>query len=71
MARQKIEAAEQCNLELPIDQYFPKSLDFPIRPDWDTKMTSQKLEANEAKYFREYVQTIFDNHEEQKLSFLS
>ena len=69
MARQKIEAAEQCNLELPIDQYFPKSLDFPIRPDWDTKMTSQKLEANEAKYFREYVQTIFNNHEQQKLSF--
>ena len=69
-ARQLIEKIQDNTaLELSINEYFPDSLDFPIRPPWDHNMAKMVMEANEAKYFREYVQSIFDKHEENQLSF--
>ena len=68
-ARQPLKKVDQNDLELGIDEYFPESLDFPIRPAWNSSMPKTVMEANEAKYFREYVEAIFDKHEETDLSF--
>ncbi|XP_038220304.1 guanine nucleotide-binding protein-like 1 [Zerene cesonia] len=38
----------------PID-FFPSELTFPKRPPWDFNMTPAQLDAQEQKYFREYI----------------
>ena len=50
------------------EDFFPKSCDYPIRPDWDQCMSKSQVEANEAKYFRHFVNEIMSQHE-QKLSY--
>ena len=69
-ARQPLQNIKhQRELELPIEDCFPESLDFPKRPPWYPSMSKIAMEANEAKYFRQYVEKIFDDHEESMLSF--
>jgi hypothetical protein len=55
-------------LEIDVDSYFPGSCDYPKRPGWDSSMSKAKLEADETKYFRDYVNKIMDEHE-HKLSY--
>ena len=69
-ARQPLQSIEDnSDLEKTIDEYFPTSLDFPKRPKWDESMSKVTMESGEAKYFRKYVEDIFDKHEKTKLSF--
>ena len=69
-ARQPLKSViDSSDLERSIDEYFPDSLDFPTRPEWDPNATKLSMESNEAKYFRQYVENIFDKHEKTKLSF--
>ena len=46
-----------------LDHYYPASVDFPQRPRWKNTMSKAQLEANEAKYFRDYVYEIMEKHE--------
>ena len=46
-----------------LDHYYPASVDFPQRPRWINTMSKAQLEANEAKYFRDYVYEIMEKHE--------
>ena len=46
-----------------LDHYYPSSVDFPQRPRWKNTMSKAQLEANEAKYFRDYVSKIMEKHE--------
>ncbi len=41
-------------------QFFPSSLEHPKRPKWNRMLSKSALEANEEKYFREYVNEVFD-----------
>ena len=69
-ARQPIQPIKNnSDLERSIDEYFPESLDFPTRPEWDSDMSQEALESHERKYLRRYVENIFDKHERNKLSF--
>lgn len=51
LARQSIEPVPEEQLEINIDDYFPKELDFPKRPPWSFDMDRATLEAKEQKYF--------------------
>jgi hypothetical protein len=44
-------------LEIAIEDFFVKELDFPKRPPWNFDMSLEKLEAREHKYFT--VNTMF------------
>ncbi|XP_047543016.1 guanine nucleotide-binding protein-like 1 [Vanessa atalanta] len=45
-------------MEIDPTDYFPKELSFPKRPPWDFSMTPAALDAQEQKYFREYIQAL-------------
>lgn len=45
-------------MEIDPTDYFPKDISFPQRPPWDFNMTAAALDAQEQKYFREYIQTL-------------
>ncbi len=45
------------------EEFFPDGMDFPRRPPWAPGTSKASLEAAEAKYFREYVNRVFAEHE--------
>lgn len=51
IARQTLQPVTEKNLEINIDGYFVKELDFPKRPPWSYNETLANLEAKENKYF--------------------
>lgn len=50
-ARKTLQPVSEESLEIDIDSYFPKELNFPIRPSWDFSMSKEELDARENKYF--------------------
>jgi hypothetical protein len=38
-------------LEIAVEDFFVKELDFPKRPPWNFDMSLEQLEAREHKYF--------------------
>ncbi len=58
-------------LEVDInDIYKPNSaLDIPIRPKWDFNMSKEELEARERAYFQKYLEKVFENFNENSLSY--
>jgi hypothetical protein len=38
-------------MEIAVEDFFMKELDFPKRPPWNFDMSLQQLEAREHKYF--------------------
>lgn len=45
-------------LEIDGDTFFPPELTMPVRPPWNYEMTTAQLEAQEHRYFTEYVRGI-------------
>ena len=39
-------------------------LDMPIRPSWNYSMTKQELDAREERFFHQYVEKIFNAHQD-------
>lgn len=64
-ARKPYKSLESTVLEKTSEDFFPKSCDFPQRPEWKQTMSKSEIEASEAKYFREYVNTVMDIHKDQ------
>ncbi len=62
-ARQPFKPVPASDLEVDVEQCFPDSLDYPKRPPWDPAMSKTKVEANEARYFREYVNKVMAEHD--------
>lgn len=60
---QKVSPSE---LEASAETFYPESCDYPLRPEWNSSMTKGQVEANEAKYFREYVADILKKHDAQE-----
>ena len=63
-ARKVYEKVSKEELERDSAYYFPPSCDFPQRPKWDSSMSKAQVEANEAKYFRDYIEKIMQQHED-------
>ena len=68
LARKPYNSVDEKELEKDISDFFPESCDYPKRPQWNKSMSKTQVEANEAKYFRQYVSDIMEKHE-QNLSF--
>ena len=62
-ARKVYEKVDVEELGKDLDHYYPPTVDFPQRPRWKNTMSKSQLEANEAKYFRDYVSDIMAKHE--------
>ncbi|CAK1554297.1 unnamed protein product [Leptosia nina] len=45
-------------MEINPTDFFPSEIAFPKRPPWDFKMTPAQLDAQEQKYFREYINEL-------------
>ncbi|XP_013137797.1 PREDICTED: guanine nucleotide-binding protein-like 1 isoform X2 [Papilio polytes] len=46
------------DMEVDPTDYFPSDISFPKRPPWDFSMTAAQLDAQEQKYFREYIDAL-------------
>lgn len=46
------------DLEVDPADYFPTELSFPKRPPWDFNMSPAQLDAQEQRYFKNYVDTL-------------
>ena len=62
-SQQKICKVEDLTATTPM--YFDTYHDFPVRQDWKEDWTKQKLEMTEQKYFREYVDNIMKNDDDE------
>ncbi|CAN7993764.1 unnamed protein product, partial [Ixodes hexagonus] len=58
-------------LEVTPEEFFlpGSALDIPKRPPWSRSMTREALEAREAHYFREYVESIERSFADAELSY--
>ncbi|KPJ10118.1 Guanine nucleotide-binding protein-like 1 [Papilio machaon] len=63
--RMKKEDALKClnpvsekDMEIDPSDYFPAEISFPKRPPWDFTMSVAQLDAQEQKYFREYIDQL-------------
>uniref|UniRef100_A0A6B2EDS3 Guanine nucleotide-binding protein-like 1 n=1 Tax=Phlebotomus kandelakii TaxID=1109342 RepID=A0A6B2EDS3_9DIPT len=52
--------------ELEVGDNFFLGYDFPQRPPWQYEMSKEKLEWNENKYFRDYMQNLEKMHYDDK-----
>ncbi|KAJ8973127.1 hypothetical protein NQ317_001557 [Molorchus minor] len=68
LARHSLEMKQETDLEINGDDYYDKSLDFPKRPTWNFQLTKQELDAQENKYFTEYVREITSKFDRRELS---
>jgi hypothetical protein len=50
-ARKSINPTSASGLEIAVEDFFLKELDFPKRPPWNFNMSLEQLEAKEHKYF--------------------
>ncbi|XP_050360130.1 guanine nucleotide-binding protein-like 1 [Nymphalis io] len=57
-ALKALNTVSEKEMEIDPTDYFPKELSFPKRPPWDFSMTPAALDAQEQKYFREYIQAL-------------
>lgn len=58
-------------MEVALETFYPSSTDFPKRPPWDPNMSKPALEANEARYFKNYVNELMELHEKSEGQNLS
>ncbi|XP_046976081.1 guanine nucleotide-binding protein-like 1 [Vanessa cardui] len=57
-ALKSLNPVSEKEMEIDPTDYFPKELSFPKRPPWDFSMTPAALDAQEQRYFREYIQAL-------------
>ncbi|CAH2064987.1 unnamed protein product, partial [Iphiclides podalirius] len=57
-AMKALNSVKEQDMEVDPSDYFPTELTFPKRPPWDFSMTTAQLDAQEQKYFREYVDKL-------------
>ncbi|XP_034838962.1 guanine nucleotide-binding protein-like 1 [Maniola hyperantus] len=57
-ALKSLNPVSEKEMEIDPTDFFPKEISFPKRPPWDFSMTPAQLDAQEQKYFREYIQVL-------------
>ncbi|XP_052790846.1 guanine nucleotide-binding protein-like 1 [Mya arenaria] len=60
-------AKEELEMEIACD--IGTSIEIPKRPPWKYGTPKRQLEANEERYFREYIERIFEEHSQDSLSY--
>jgi len=66
-ARQPIECVDESSLEWSIEGVYEShsSLDMPKRPTWSYGMSKNVLETKEETYFKGYVDSLMEKHDEE------
>jgi hypothetical protein len=59
-AHKSINPVSASGLEIAVEDFFLKGLDFPKRPPWNYSMSVEQLEAREHKYFTVSVMFNFN-----------
>ncbi|KPJ00417.1 Guanine nucleotide-binding protein-like 1 [Papilio xuthus] len=54
-ALKSLNPVSEKDMEINPSDYFPSDISFPKRPPWDFTMSVAQLDAQEQKYFREYI----------------
>ncbi|XP_068627208.1 guanine nucleotide-binding protein-like 1 [Battus philenor] len=57
-ALKSLQPVSEKEMEVDPSDYFPAEISFPKRPPWDFKMSVSELDAQEQKYFREYIDQL-------------
>lgn len=68
-ARKSITPMSASGLEIAVEDFFLKELDFPKRPPWNFDMSLEQLEAREHKYFTEYISELEKKFSWKELSY--
>ncbi|KAI5637170.1 50S ribosome-binding GTPase domain-containing protein [Phthorimaea operculella] len=56
-------------LEIDSSDFFPSEVSFPKRPPWDFNMTVAQLDAQEQRYFKEYIQKLQSSEHWKNMSY--
>ncbi|CAG9764541.1 unnamed protein product [Ceutorhynchus assimilis] len=68
-ARTSLIPVEEKGLEIEASHFFEESLEFPKRPPWNFDLSKEELEAQENRYFHQYLKNIEANHNLKDLSY--
>jgi len=49
--------------------YFGDSLEIPSRPTWDYSLSKEQLEAREEKYFKSYLESVYNTYAPERLNY--
>lgn len=75
VARKKEEALKELkhvaekDLEVDPSDYFPSDVSFPKRPPWDFTMSTAQLDAQEQRYFKNYVDQLQTTQHWKNMSY--
>ncbi|CAB3238224.1 unnamed protein product [Arctia plantaginis] len=58
LALKELEPVPEEDLEINPPDFFPAGVSFPKRPPWDFNMTPAQLDAQEQRYFKNYVDQL-------------
>ncbi|XP_030766016.1 guanine nucleotide-binding protein-like 1 [Sitophilus oryzae] len=68
-ARHSLVKVDEKELEIDGDLFFENKLDFPKRPPWNFDLSKEQLDAQENRYFTEYLKTIEAGFDMKELSY--
>ncbi|XP_075989652.1 nucleostemin 4 [Anticarsia gemmatalis] len=57
-ALKELKPVPEKDLEINPSDYFPSDVSFPKRPPWDFNMTPAQLDAQEQRYFKNYIDSL-------------
>ncbi|KAL4712096.1 hypothetical protein ACJJTC_008679 [Scirpophaga incertulas] len=68
-ALKSLDPVPEKDLEVNPSDYFPPDVSFPKRPPWDFKMTPAQLDAQEQRYFKNYVDQLQSSEHWKDISY--
>lgn len=68
-ARSLLLPVQEKDLDIDCNHFFEDKLDFPKRPAWNFDLSKEELEAQENRYFHEYLKKIEENYDLRELSY--
>lgn len=68
-ALKELRPVPEKDMEVTPEDYFPTDLSFPKRPPWDFNMTPAQLDAQEQRYFKNYVDTLQASEHWKQMSY--
>lgn len=68
-ALKSLNSVPERELEVDPSAFFPSDLSFPKRPPWDFEMSSAQLDAQEQRYFKNYIDQLQSSEHWKDMSY--
>ncbi|XP_050676379.1 guanine nucleotide-binding protein-like 1 [Leptidea sinapis] len=68
-ALKEVRPVSEKEMEIDPTDFFPAEISFPKRPEWNFNMTPAQLDAQEQKYFREYIDKLRESEHWKDMSY--